>query len=77
MDDKIVSLPLDRKSFKAIVHTEHEGGYWAEVPELEGCFTQGNTLDDVYHNLTEAIACHLDMDPGAIQVSLLEMVAAS
>ncbi|MFY9821870.1 MAG: type II toxin-antitoxin system HicB family antitoxin [Thermoanaerobaculia bacterium] len=47
--------------FKAVVHVEPEGGYWAEVPELPGCFTQGNTLDEIYRNLPEAIACHLDL----------------
>lgn len=45
--------------YRAVVHSEEEGGYWAEVPELPGCFTQGDTLDEVYHNLIEAIACHL------------------
>jgi predicted RNase H-like HicB family nuclease len=47
-------------AFKAIIHAEEQGGYWAEVPDLPGCFTQGDTLDEVYQNLTEAIACHLD-----------------
>jgi predicted RNase H-like HicB family nuclease len=45
--------------FKIVVHAEEKGGYWAEVPDLPGCFTQGDTLDEVYQNLTEAIACHL------------------
>jgi predicted RNase H-like HicB family nuclease len=51
-------------SFRAVVHAEAEGGYWADVPELPGCFTQGQTLDELYQNLTEAIACHLDVDAG-------------
>jgi predicted RNase H-like HicB family nuclease len=42
-----------------VVHAEAKGGYWAEIPELPGCFTQGSTLDEVYHNLAEAAACHL------------------
>ena len=45
-------------SYKAVVHPEEGGGYWAEVPELPGCFTRGDTLDEIYRNLTEAIACH-------------------
>jgi predicted RNase H-like HicB family nuclease len=49
-------------TFSAVVHPEDEGGYWAEVPSLPGCFTQGETLDEIYHNLTEAIACHLDLE---------------
>jgi predicted RNase H-like HicB family nuclease len=57
------------------VHPEGNGGYWADVPEVPGCFTQGQTLDEVYQNLTEAIACHLDLDPSAVRISLLEMAA--
>ncbi|HEX4495068.1 MAG TPA: type II toxin-antitoxin system HicB family antitoxin [Thermoanaerobaculia bacterium] len=64
-------------SFRAVVHTEAEGGYWADVPELPGCFTQGQTLDELYQNLTEAVACHLDVDNSAVRISLLEMVSDS
>jgi predicted RNase H-like HicB family nuclease len=60
--------------FKAVVHAEEQGGYWAEVPE-PGCFTQGDTLDEVYQNLTEAIACHLNLDATNVRVGLLEMAA--
>ena len=41
--------------FKAIVHDAEEGGYWAEVPALPGCFTQGETREELLHNLREAI----------------------
>jgi predicted RNase H-like HicB family nuclease len=64
-------------SFRAVVHAEAEGGYWADVPDLPGCFTQGQTLDEVYQNLTEAIACHLDLEATAVRVSLLEMATDS
>lgn len=67
--------PETQTSFRAVVHGERDGGYWAEVPDLPGCFTQGETLDEVYHNLEEAIACHLDVDTSAVRVSLLEMAA--
>ena len=69
--------PQTKTTFKAVVHTEAEGGYWAEVPELPGCFTQGDSLDEVYHNLTESIACHLDLDTAAVRVSLLEIASES
>jgi predicted RNase H-like HicB family nuclease len=61
--------------FKAVVHAEEQGGYWAEVPDLPGCFTQGDTLDEVYHNLVEAIACHLDLASDHVRVGLLEIAA--
>jgi predicted RNase H-like HicB family nuclease len=70
------SAPPRQTIFKAVIHTEEEGGYWAEVPDLPGCFTQGSTLDEVYRNLTEAIACHLDIEESQVRVGLLEMAAA-
>jgi predicted RNase H-like HicB family nuclease len=39
----------------AIVHTAEEGGYWAEVPSIPGCATQGETMDELRSNLREAI----------------------
>jgi predicted RNase H-like HicB family nuclease len=40
---------------KAIVHEAEEGGYWAEVPAIPGCATQGETLEELERNLDEAI----------------------
>ena len=40
---------------KAIVHNAEEGGYWAEVPALPGCVTQGETIDELRGNLREAV----------------------
>ena len=41
--------------FKAIIHTAEEGGFWAEVPALPGCVTQGDTKAELETNLREAI----------------------
>jgi predicted RNase H-like HicB family nuclease len=41
--------------FKAIIHTAEEGGFWAEVPALPGCVTQGDTKEELESNLREAI----------------------
>jgi predicted RNase H-like HicB family nuclease len=40
---------------KAIVHPADEGGYWAEVPALPGCVTQGETIEEIKRNLAEAV----------------------
>ena len=40
---------------KVIVHKAEEGGYGAEVLSLPGCFTQGETLDELKQNLYEAV----------------------
>jgi predicted RNase H-like HicB family nuclease len=38
-----------------IVHEAEEGGFWAEVPAIPGCATQGETLDELLTNVHEAI----------------------
>ena len=47
---------------KAIVHEAEEGGYWAEVPAIPGCATQGETMDELVRNLHEAIEGCLSVD---------------
>ena len=42
--------------FKAVIHDAEEGGYWAEVPALPGCVTQGETMEELHENLREAIS---------------------
>ena len=42
-------------NLKAIVHEAEEGGFWAEVPAIPGCATQGETMDELLANLREAI----------------------
>ena len=41
--------------FKVVIHKAEEGGYWAEVPSLPGCFSQGETIEEVKANIKEAI----------------------
>jgi predicted RNase H-like HicB family nuclease len=50
-----------RMTLKAIVHKAEEGGFWAEVPALPGCATQGETLAEVEANLREAIDAWLSV----------------
>ena len=40
---------------KAIAHQAEEGGYWAEVPVLPGCITEGDTMEELESNLKDAI----------------------
>ncbi len=42
-------------NIKAIIHEADEGGFWAEVPALPGCVTQGETMDEIKSNLREAV----------------------
>ncbi|WP_017294679.1 type II toxin-antitoxin system HicB family antitoxin [Geminocystis herdmanii] len=48
---------------KAIIHTAEEGGYWAEVPILQGCYTQGETIEEVLENLQEVISLYAEDEP--------------
>ena len=40
---------------KVIVHEADEGGFWAEVPAIPGCATQGDTLEELLANVHEAV----------------------
>jgi predicted RNase H-like HicB family nuclease len=40
---------------KAVVHEAEEGGFWAEVPAIPGCASQGETMEELLRNLHEAI----------------------
>ncbi len=40
---------------KVVIHEAEEGGYWAEVPAIPGCATQGETFEELLKNLHEAI----------------------
>lgn len=40
---------------KIIVHDAEEGGYWAEVPAIPGCASEGETMEELIRNIREAI----------------------
>ena len=42
-----------------VIHRAEEGGYWANVLALDGCFIQGETLDEVLADAPAAIASHV------------------
>ena len=39
-----------------------EGGYWAEVPAMSGCITEGETIEEVIVNLKDAIAGWIEVE---------------
>jgi predicted RNase H-like HicB family nuclease len=47
---------------KVVVHESEEGGYWAEVPSIPGCATQGETFDELLSNIYEAVEGCLSVD---------------
>jgi len=44
------------QNYSVVIHEDPEGGFWAEVPALPGCYSQGETVDELKHNIREAIA---------------------
>lgn len=54
---------------KVVIHEAEEGGYWAEVPSIPGCVTQGETFDELLSNIYEAVEGCLSVDIQEISVS--------
>ncbi|MBI4740061.1 MAG: type II toxin-antitoxin system HicB family antitoxin [Betaproteobacteria bacterium] len=54
---------------KVVIHEAEEGGYWAEVPAIPGCATQGETFEELLANLYEAVEGCLSVDMADIPMS--------
>jgi predicted RNase H-like HicB family nuclease len=50
---------------KVVVHDAEEGGYWAEVPALPNCITEGDTFEELLHNLYDAVEGWLAVEADA------------
>jgi predicted RNase H-like HicB family nuclease len=61
-------------TLKVLIHKAEEGGYWAEVPALPGCVSQGETVDDVRVNVREAIEGWLLAEEGTTQPGAADRV---
>jgi predicted RNase H-like HicB family nuclease len=64
---------------KVIVHKAEEGGYWAEVPAIPGCATQGESFEELLKNIYEAVEgcltvdmeqCHLTPDDQILDIAV-------
>ena len=53
---------------KVIVHKADEGGYWAEVPSVAGCATQGETIEELLENIREAVEACLSTDIKSVRL---------
>jgi predicted RNase H-like HicB family nuclease len=49
------------KTYAVVIHEDPEGGFWGEVPALPGCYSQGETIDELKDNIREAIAGVLEV----------------
>ncbi|MCL6642051.1 MAG: type II toxin-antitoxin system HicB family antitoxin [Candidatus Bipolaricaulota bacterium] len=46
--------------YRVVIHPAAEGGFWAEVPALPGCFAQGETYEEVLQNVLDAMELVLE-----------------
>jgi predicted RNase H-like HicB family nuclease len=53
---------------KIIVHQAEEGGYWAQVPALPGCATQGDNFEELLQNIYEAVEGYLSVDLDSLDI---------
>ena len=49
------------RNYAVVIHEDPQGGFWAEVPALPGCYSQGETIDELKQNIREAIAGVLEV----------------
>ena len=61
---------------KIVIHDAEEGGYWAEVPSIACCATQGETFEELLENIYEAIEGCLSVDVTTIEITEQDRVMA-
>jgi len=59
---------------KIIIHQAEEGGYWAEVPAIPGCATQGEDLKDIIKNVYDAVEGCLSIDMDTVELANTDQV---
>ena len=50
---------MNRYKFSVVIERNSEG-YFAFCPELQGCYTQGDTYEEVLENIEDAIRLHVE-----------------
>ena len=50
---------------KVILHGAEEGGFWAEVPGIPRCATEGETVEELWGGLREPVAGCMSVDKEA------------
>lgn len=60
-----------------VIHQAEEGGYWAEIPSIPGCASQGETYEALLDNIHEAIEGCLAVDVTDIDLSKADRVVTT
>jgi predicted RNase H-like HicB family nuclease len=60
--DRFYMVNVSKRRFKIILHPDIEdGGYWVECPELPGCSSQGDSVEEALGMIRDAIKGHLEV----------------
>ena len=51
---------MTKKTYYMFMHKGEKFGYWCEFPDLPGCFSDGDTIDDLMKNAADAMESWLD-----------------
>ncbi|MFP4458782.1 MAG: type II toxin-antitoxin system HicB family antitoxin [Candidatus Zixiibacteriota bacterium] len=54
---------------KVVIHEAEEGGYWAEVPAIPGCASQGDSFEELLQNIYEAVEGCLSVEIDDIEIT--------
>lgn len=65
----------------AVIIEKDEDGYFAYCPQLQGCYTQGKTYEEVLENIKDAIKLHIEdrkedevfKEPEILSISTIEV----
>jgi predicted RNase H-like HicB family nuclease len=61
--DRVYMVNVLKRRFKVILHPDLEnGGYWIECPELPGCSSQGDSVEEALDMVRDAIKGHLEVE---------------
>ncbi|MBQ7889694.1 MAG: type II toxin-antitoxin system HicB family antitoxin [Erysipelotrichaceae bacterium] len=59
---------MSKLYYPAVFHvSEDVGGYWVEFPDLPGCFSQGDTIEESLEHSKEALGLYLDQSEDFFQ----------
>lgn len=54
-NDRLREISIGKQMpYQVIIHDAEEGGYWAEVAGMPGCYSEGETLAEAKANIQEA-----------------------
>ena len=59
---------MKKYSFTVLIEKDEDGMFVAEVPDLKGCYTQGETMEEVLKNIKDVIGLCLETQKGNVEI---------